>query len=37
MTSFQSIRQHAHSEFERGLGAKDHNWLVWYAAYIARE
>ena len=27
----------AHAEFERGLGAKDHNWPLWYAAYIARE
>ncbi|HKU27181.1 MAG TPA: hypothetical protein VJQ54_17030, partial [Candidatus Sulfotelmatobacter sp.] len=27
----------AHSEFERGLGAKDYNWPLWYAAYIARE
>jgi len=27
----------AHSEFERGLGAKDDNWPLWYAAYIARE
>jgi len=27
----------AHSEFERGLGAKDCNWTLWYAAYIARE
>ena len=27
----------AHSEFERGLGAKDHNWPLWYAAYIAME
>jgi DNA-binding transcriptional regulator PaaX len=31
------LRQHAHSVFERDLGAKDHNWLLWYAAYIARE
>ena len=27
----------AHSEFERSLGAKDDNWPLWYAAYIARE
>ena len=27
----------AHSEFERRLGAKDDNWPLWYAAYIARE
>jgi hypothetical protein len=27
----------AHSQFERGLGAKDYNWPLWYAAYIARE
>ena len=27
----------AHSEFERGLGAKDDNWPLWYAAYIAME
>jgi len=27
----------AHSEFERGLGAKDDNWPLWYAAYMARE
>jgi hypothetical protein len=27
----------AHSEFERGLGAKDYNWPLWHAAYIARE
>ena len=27
----------AHSEFERGLGAKDFNWPLWYAAYIAME
>ena len=27
----------AHAEFERGLGAKDYNWPLWYAAYIARE
>jgi len=27
----------AHSEFERSLGAKDHNWPLWYAAYIAME
>ena len=27
----------AHSEFERGLGAKDYNWPMWYAAYIAME
>ena len=27
----------AHSEFERGLGAKDYNWPLWYAAYIAME
>ena len=27
----------AHSEFERGLDAKDYNWPLWYAAYIARE
>jgi hypothetical protein len=25
----------AHSEFERGLGAKDYNWPLWYAAYIS--
>jgi hypothetical protein len=27
----------AHSEFERGSGAKDYNWPSWYAAYIAAE
>ena len=27
----------AHSEFERGLGAKDYDWPLWYAAYIAME
>ena len=27
----------AHSEFEAGLGAKDCNWPLWYAAYIAME
>src|SRR4051794_37573821 len=27
----------AHSEFERGLGTKDCNWPLWYAAYIAME
>jgi hypothetical protein len=27
----------AHSEFERGSGAKDYNWPLWYAAYIAME
>jgi hypothetical protein len=27
----------AHSDFERGLGAKDDNWPLWYAAYIAME
>jgi len=27
----------AHSEVERGLDAKDYNWPLWYAAYIARE
>jgi len=27
----------AHSEFERGSGAKDYNWPLWYAAYIAGE
>jgi len=27
----------AHSEFERSLGAKDDNWPLWYAAYMARE
>jgi hypothetical protein len=27
----------AHSEFERRLGAKDFNWPLWYAAYIAME
>ena len=27
----------AHSEFERRLGAKDYNWPLWYAAYIAME
>jgi hypothetical protein len=27
----------AHSEFERSLGAKDYNWPLWYAAYIAME
>jgi hypothetical protein len=27
----------AHAEFERGLGAKDYNWPLWYAAYIATE
>ena len=27
----------AHSEFERGSGAKDYNWPLWYAAYIATE
>jgi len=27
----------AHSEFERGLGAPDYNWPLWYAAYIAIE
>ena len=27
----------AHSEFERGSGAKDDNWPLWYAAYIAME
>jgi hypothetical protein len=27
----------AHSEFERGLGAKDYNWPLWYSAYIAME
>ena len=27
----------AHSEFESGSGAKDYNWPLWYAAYIATE
>ena len=27
----------AHSEFERASGAEDHNWPLWYAAYIATE
>jgi len=27
----------AHSEFERGSGAKDYDWPLWYAAYIAME
>ena len=27
----------AHSKFERGSGAKDYNWPLWYAAYIATE
>ena len=27
----------AHSEFEHGSGAKDYNWPLWYAAYIAME
>lgn len=27
----------AHSEFERGSGAKDYNWPLWYAAYIGME
>jgi hypothetical protein len=27
----------AHSEFESGSGAKDYNWPLWYAAYIAME
>jgi hypothetical protein len=27
----------AHSEFERGLGTKDYNWPLWYAAYITME
>lgn len=27
----------AHSEFERGVGAKDYNWPLWYAAYLAME
>jgi hypothetical protein len=27
----------AHSEFERSLGAKDYNWPLWYAAYMAME
>lgn len=27
----------AHSEFERSSGAKDYNWPLWYAAYIAME
>jgi hypothetical protein len=27
----------AHSEFETGSGAKDYNWPLWYAAYIAME
>jgi hypothetical protein len=27
----------AHSEFERGSSAKDYNWPLWYAAYIAME
>jgi hypothetical protein len=27
----------AHSEFESGSGAKDDNWPLWYAAYIAME
>lgn len=27
----------AHGEFERGLGQADHNWPLWYAAYIAME
>jgi hypothetical protein len=27
----------AHSEFDRGSGAKDYNWPLWYAAYIAME
>ncbi len=29
--------KNAHTEFERGLGAKDYSWPLWYAAYIARE
>jgi hypothetical protein len=27
----------AHSQFERGSGAEDYNWPLWYAAYIATE
>ena len=27
----------AHLEFERGSGAKDYNWPLWYAAYIGME
>lgn len=27
----------AHSECERGLGAKDYNRPLWYAAYVAVE
>jgi hypothetical protein len=27
----------AHSEFDRGSGAKDYNWPLWYAAYMAME
>lgn len=27
----------AHSQFERGLGAEDRNWPLWYAAYLAVE
>ncbi|MGE5114310.1 MAG: hypothetical protein ACM3JB_25900 [Acidobacteriaceae bacterium] len=27
----------AHSEFDHGSGAKDYNWPLWYAAYIAME
>jgi len=27
----------AHSEFERGSGAKDYDWPLWYAGYIAME
>jgi hypothetical protein len=29
--------KNAHAEFERGLGAKDCNWPLWYAAYMAME
>jgi hypothetical protein len=27
----------AHSQYERCLGAKDDNWPLWYAAYLAME
>jgi hypothetical protein len=27
----------AHSQYERCLGAKDDNWSLWYAAYLAME
>ena len=26
--------EHAHGEYERGLGRRDEDWPTWYAGYI---